>query len=293
MNYQYKNCPVCSGQAFEPFLNCKDHTVSGENFEIVACKDCGFKFTNPRPQDSNLGKYYQSEDYISHSNTKKGLISKVYHRVRNITLKSKIELVGRYVSRGTILDYGAGTGAFLTVCQQAGWKSFGMEPDKGARKTAFESGLNVSEDKVILEQKTKDLQFNAITMWHVLEHVTDLQETLSYFRKKLIRDGVLIIAVPNYKSYDAEKYQEFWAAYDVPRHLYHFDPVTIVDLLSRHGFKHVGTHPMKFDSYYVSMLSEKYRRGSINYAAAFLTGLRSNWAAKGTGNYSSLIYVFE
>lgn len=291
--YTNTTCPVCGGKEFQPVLTCKDHTVSGEDFSIVACQACDFKFTNPRPEDQDLGNYYQSEDYISHSDTRKGLISRLYHRVRSYTLKQKLELISKYVSRGTILDYGCGTGYFLDYCSRQGWKGFGMEPDKGARKIAFESGLNVSENKTILEQKTADLKFNAITLWHVLEHVTDLDASLSFFRQKLMRDGVLVIAVPNHKSYDAKHYGEFWAAYDVPRHLYHFDAKSIEKLMVRHGFKLEAMHPMKFDSFYVSMLSEKYKNGRIKYPAAFINGLRSNLAAKSAADYSSVIYVFR
>jgi 2-polyprenyl-3-methyl-5-hydroxy-6-metoxy-1,4-benzoquinol methylase len=291
--HTYTHCPVCGANEFSEFLTCKDHTVSQENFSIVSCNSCSFKFTNPRPLDQDLGAYYQSEDYISHSNTKKGLISQLYHRVRKTTLKHKVQLVSGYVSRGTILDYGCGTGAFLQSCIDSGWKGFGMEPDKGARQFAFESGLNVSENKEMLESKTPDLKFNAITLWHVLEHVTDLEETLKFFRAKLSREGVLIIAVPNHTSFDAKFYGEHWAAYDVPRHLYHFSPDTLKLLLEKNGFKFEAMHPMKFDSFYVSMLSEKYKTGKINYISAFLKGLSSNMKAKSAGEYSSVIYVFR
>lgn len=291
--YTYSACPVCGENKFTPFLKCKDHTVSGEEFTIVNCDACTFKFTSPRPDDQDLGRYYQSDNYISHSDTKKGLISQLYHKVRNRTLKQKLELLGTYVSRGTVLDYGCGTGYFLDYCVRHGWKGFGMEPDKGARKIAFESGLNVSENKTVLEQKSADSKFNAITLWHVLEHVTDLDATLAFFRTKLMRDGVIVIAVPNHQSYDAKHYQENWAAYDVPRHLYHFEPSTINALMTRAGFKLEAMHPMKFDGFYVSMLSEKYKTGRINYPSAFLNGLRSNLAAKNAGQYSSVIYVFK
>lgn len=291
--YTYSACPVCGEKEFTPFITCKDHTVSNEEFQIVSCGSCSFKFTNPRPDDTELGRYYQSEDYISHSDTKKGLISRLYHRVRTRTLKQKLEMIGHYVSRGTILDYGCGTGYFLDYCVRNGWKGFGMEPDKGARKIAFESGLNVSENKTILEQKTADLKFNAITLWHVLEHVTDLEATITFLKSKLMRDGVLIIAVPNHLSYDAKHYGQHWAAYDVPRHLYHFEPATIEDMMKRQGFTLEAMHPMKFDSFYVSMLSEKYKTGRINYPSAFLNGLRSNLATKNPGDYSSVIYVFR
>jgi SAM-dependent methyltransferase len=290
---QINNCPVCNSTIFSKDLICKDHTVSKEMFQIVSCNSCGFKFTNPRPENTILGNYYKSEDYISHSNTKKDIISKLYHAVRNYTLQKKIKLLDQYVSRGTLLDYGCGTGMFLKACQDKDWKSFGMEPDPGARKIAGEMGLNVSGDKTELANKTLGTKFSAITLWHVLEHVTDLDETLSFFRDKLGTGGVLLIAVPNYTSFDAKLYKENWAAYDVPRHLYHFEIKTISQLLKRFDFKLLQTHPMKFDSFYVSMLSEKYATGSINYVKAFISGLRSNLKANSSTDYSSVIYVFK
>jgi 2-polyprenyl-3-methyl-5-hydroxy-6-metoxy-1,4-benzoquinol methylase len=287
------NCPVCASTEFTPTLNCKDYTVSGENFQILVCNTCEFKFTSPRPEDSLLGNYYKSDDYISHSNTRKGFISRLYHLVRNYTLKGKLNLVSKYVSRGTILDYGCGTGMFLGVCQLAGWTAYGCEPDSGAAHIAKSIGVTVFSDKADIKERLVGTQFDAITLWHVLEHVTDLNETLSFFRERLSADGVLMIALPNHRSFDADYYGEFWAAYDVPRHLYHFHKDTIQTLLSRFGFYLVETLPMKFDSFYVSMLSEKYKKGAINYLRAFVLGLKSNFVAKRTGGYSSLIYVFK
>lgn len=286
-------CPVCKSESFSPFLACKDYTVSQENFKIVSCNYCNFKFTNPRPEDAKLGDYYKSEDYISHSNTSKGIISKLYKSVRNYTLGKKLKLISGYVSRGTILDYGCGTGMFLNVCQKAGWKSYGMEPDEGARKIASEMNLKTFSDKESIQRQIGEEKFDIITLWHVLEHVTDLEQTLSFFKAKLNKNGALIIAVPNYTSYDAKHYKEFWAAYDVPRHLYHFEIETIQKLLSPFGFKLVKTKPMNFDSFYVSMLSEKYKTGSIKYFSAFIKGLKSNLKAKETKDYSSVIYIFK
>jgi predicted TPR repeat methyltransferase len=191
------------------------------------------------------------------------------------------------------LDYGCGTGMFLKVCQDKGWKAYGMEPDDGARKLGTEMGLNVFSDKERVNTYTNNQKFDVITLWHVLEHVTDLDETLTFFRERLNKGGALVIAVPNYTSFDAQHYKEFWAAYDVPRHLYHFEISTIQKLLSKYGFSLSETRPMKFDSFYVSMLSEKYMTGKINYVKAFLTGLKSNLKAKTANDYSSVIYVFK
>lgn len=288
-----EKCLVCGSNHFEPFLQCKDYTVSQEVFSIVSCKSCGFKFTNPRPEDSVIGDYYKAESYVSHSNTKKGLINKLYHAVRSYTLKKKVTMLSAYVSRGTILDYGCGTGMFLQACKQSGWETVGMEPDDDARRIASEQGLNVFSDKGRIQTYITDKKFSVITLWHVLEHVTDMSETLSFFKQRLFKDGVLIIAVPNHMSYDAKYYKEFWAAYDVPRHIHHFDVKSMSTLLANHGFKLIETKGMKFDSFYVSMLSEKYKTGSTNLLSAFAQGLKSNLKAKDSTQYSSAIYVFK
>lgn len=288
------NCPNCKAGSFEPFIKCKDYTVSQETFQIVSCKSCGFKFTNPRPANDKLGDYYKSEEYISHSNTSKGLISKLYKIVRNYTLKGKLNLVAKHSSKGNLLDYGCGTGMFLSVAKSSTWNVYGIEPDSGAREFAVkENGLTVYPELGTAHKFWEGTQFNCITLWHVLEHVTELNDTLAWFNTKLNQNGTLIIAVPNHKSYDAEFYKEHWAAYDVPRHLYHFEQKTMVDIVQKAGFKHIESLPMKFDSFYVSMLSEKYKTGKINYISAFLNGLKSNMMAKEASRYSSVIYVFK
>ncbi|MBI3520842.1 MAG: class I SAM-dependent methyltransferase [Bacteroidetes bacterium] len=288
-----EKCLVCGSNQFEPFLQCKDYTVSQEDFKIVACKSCGFKFTNPRPEDSVIGNYYKAESYVSHTNSKKGIVNKLYHIVREYTLKKKVKLISSYVSRGTILDYGCGTGMFLNACKVAGWETFGMEPDDDARKIASEQNLNLFSDKAKIETYVPEKQFDAITLWHVLEHVTDMKETLAFFKYKLKANGVLVIAVPNHVSYDAQYYKEHWAAYDVPRHLHHFELKSMKALLDTNGFQLIETKPMKFDSFYVSMLSEKYKTGSVNLFKAFKTGLKSNLKANDTSSYSSTIYIFK
>lgn len=289
MLQQISNCPVCKGKDFEHFITCKDYTVSQESFNIVSCRACNFKFTNPRPSDAEIGKYYKSEDYVSHSDTKKGLINRLYHMVRTRTLKQKLGLISSCVSRGTILDYGCGTGMFLKTCADAGWKSFGFEPDPDAKKLAEGKGLNVASSKEILAGNKYDI----ISLWHVLEHVTDLHQTLQFFSKNISDKGRLVIAVPNYTSADAKHYKEFWAGYDVPRHIYHFEINTLKKLLHNYGFALQETKAMVFDSYYVSILSEKYKTGSIKYFKAFINGLKSNSAAKHPSQYSSVIYVFK
>lgn len=264
--------------------------MSGEKFDIVSCPGCGLMFTNPIPVPAALGEYYKSESYISHSDTRKGIISQAYHLVRLISLRQKQKLVERYVSRGTVLDYGCGTGSFLKHLAANGWRTVGIEPDTGARALA---GNDVFADLIEYKKRHQAGHFDLITLWHVLEHVFDLSKLLLELRDLLAPDGALIVAVPNLTSFDASHYGEHWAAYDVPRHLYHFSPECLTALLVRHGFSLAATHPMKFDSYYVSLLSEKYRHNRTRFLPAIFTGIRSNASARKPTDYSSVIYVFR
>lgn len=283
------NCPSCGSDKHNHFLTVKDHFLTKEDFSLLRCGECDFLFTSPRPSLDKIGDYYKSEDYVSHSSTKKGIVNRVYNVVRNYTLNKKIKLVETLVSDKKLLDIGAGTGHFLARAASSGFDVSGLEPDPDARRVAKElNGVDLRELSGLYELNPES--FDAITMWHVLEHVYDLNKDLTQITSLLKKNGVLIIAVPNHTSFDAEYYKEFWAAYDVPRHLYHFSPDTIKTIVEKTGLKFAKMLPMKFDSYYVSMLSEKYRGGGI--VNAMRIGWLSNWKAK-NGKYSSQIYIFR
>ncbi len=281
-------CPACGAQSFSRYLAVKDHFLSKENFNLDLCDSCHLLFTNPRPTLDRIGDYYKSEDYVSHSSTKKGLVNKVYGWVRSYTLKKKISLLKQLTNGKNLLDIGAGTGHFLSKAKESGYTVLGLEPDQDARKVALaENGIEL-KDLSLLHDLNET--FDVISMWHVLEHVYNLQTDLEKIVSLVNQNGVLIIAVPNYTSFDAQYYKEYWAAYDVPRHLYHFSPKSIIPLVESKGLKFELMLPMKFDSYYVSMLSEKYKGGSI--LKAMRIGFLSNRKAK-EGLSSSQIYIFR
>ena len=283
-------CPVCKSEKMESWLECKDHFLTGEMFTIVNCIDCGFRFTNPRPEPGNLGTYYQSPEYISHSNSRKGLFNSLYQKIRKYTIRKKYEMISSYTGNTRILDIGCATGEFLAYMKEKGWNTLGIEPDANARKQARDiRGLEVFDEGQL--EKLADSSFGVITMWHVLEHVSDLRERMECLCRLLVPGGLLIVAVPNSDSHDAGMYGECWAGFDVPRHLYHFTPATMQRLLSSFGFILVKTVPMKFDAFYVSLLSEKYKHGKMLWLNGFLNGFRSNSRARRDGNYSSLIFI--
>lgn len=288
----YTNCPLCAGAAIGKVLAAKDYTVSGERFEVWECGACTARFTQDVPAAAHIGRYYQSENYISHSNTSRGLVNKLYHQVRKITLRQKRNLIKKVtgLDTGNLLDIGAGTGFFVEAMRSAGWKVTGLEPDEAARRRARDLNivLNDAADLPLLPPGS----FHAITMWHVLEHVHDLHGYLDHISKLLLPGGRLVIAVPNYTSGDAKAYGEFWAAYDVPRHLYHFSPAAMKTLLNKHGLTLHSMHPQWFDSFYVSMLSEQYKTGKQHLVKGAWRGLQSNLQAIGNaGRCSSIIYV--
>lgn len=286
------NCPVCKTASFQNFIICKDHTVSDESFALTKCESCGFVFTNPRPDASVIDRYYQSENYISHSNQTRSITDGMYKLVRLFTLRSKLKILNDLGTQKTLLDYGCGTGDFLEHCQSNGWTVNGVEPSEKARNIS----LNKIPGGIVadISQFSKQDSFDIITLWHVLEHVHDLNSLIKSLKEKLNKNGYIIIALPNHQSYDQSIYQEYWAAYDVPRHLYHFDQHTFSQLSMAHDLKLVNTLPMPFDSYYVSLLSEKYKYGKQNFIKSFLNGWKSNrWAKKNDNNYSSLIYILK
>ncbi|MGB1308118.1 MAG: class I SAM-dependent methyltransferase [Oceanihabitans sp.] len=275
------------------FLQVKDHSVSGEMFQLIENKTYGFLETKPQPKENKLSEYYKTEDYISHTDSKRNLLEKVYHIVRNISLKRKLHLINSFPSiEKKLLDIGCGTGDFLQVAQKNKWQVYGIEPNPEARKIANSKTNNAVSETEKLTTFSKQ-SFDVITLWHVLEHLPNLEEQVSIFKNLLKENGTLIVAVPNYKSYDAIHYKDNWAALDVPRHLWHFNKESIAKLFEKEKMQVLKTLPMKFDAYYVSLLSEKYKTGIMNPIKAFWIGFLSNRKAKRSGEYSSLIYVLK
>jgi len=272
------------------FITVKDYSVSGETFQLLLDEELQLLKTHPQPSPENLGRYYESEDYISHTDGKRTLFEKLYHAVKQKALRDKIKLIENFKSgKGNLLDIGAGTGDFLVGAKKSGWNITGLEPSDKAKTISISKGINFAESLSSIANHSQDV----ITMWHVLEHVPDVQQQIIELKRILKPDGVLIIAVPNYKSYDAQYYGNFWAAYDVPRHLWHFSKTAIKKLFGQQDLDLVKVLPMKFDSFYVSLLSEKYKTGKMNFIGGFLTGLKSNMKAKRNMEYSSHIYVLK
>ncbi len=272
------------------YLTVKDFTVSQETFGLYRDDKLDMLITFPKPDSADLPKYYQSENYISHTDRRSNWFELVYQFIKSIALKNKVKYIEKHhPKKGKLLDIGAGTGDFLKQIQKSGWDVFGIEPSDQARSLAHKKGI-------VLERETTNMQsqsYDVITMWHVLEHVEDLDFQITELKRLLKPNGTLFIAVPNYRSFDAKYYRRFWAGFDVPRHLWHFSKKSIKILFGKKDFEIAEMIPMKFDAFYVSLLSEKYKTGMMNIFKAVYIGLKSNRKAKKRFQYSSIIYVLK
>ena len=285
-------CPWCNSENNHQFLKLKDYFLTQEEFEIIECENCKLLFTTPCPTPDKIGSYYKSEDYLSHNDEKKGLFAKIYNSVKKINIKNKFKIaISRQLSAVSLLDIGCGVGDFLLYAKENGCEITGIEPNEEARKNA-EKKLNC---KILSPEELKNIpdnSFDIVTMWHVLEHVDDLKSEIYHLERILKNNGKLIIALPNYKSFDAQYYKDKWAAYDVPRHLNHFSQTSIRNIFKENKLQLIDTKPLKWDSFYISMLSEQYINKKNSFIKGLLTGWKSNRKAKKSGEWSSLVYIF-
>jgi 2-polyprenyl-3-methyl-5-hydroxy-6-metoxy-1,4-benzoquinol methylase len=288
---EIKTCPVCQSNQWKYVFDVTDHGITKESFSLIKCESCSLLVTSPRPANEKLSLYYQSEDYISHSGKSTNFLNLIYLLVRKISLRWKLSIITKIIPTGKLLDIGCGTGEFLNTIKSAGWEVSGVEPSETARRKAEE----LLQHSLLENLETATGQFEIITLWHVLEHLPDLKGSLEKIFNLLNSDGRVLIAVPNHNSADSKKYGAFWAGYDVPRHLWHFNQKAMATLLQASNFKLEKTIPMKLDSFYVSMLSEKYMNGGKNGIRNILKGLKngllSNLKSIRSGEYSSLIYI--
>lgn len=270
----------------------KDYFLSEEEFDVLTCDNCGLLFTSPRPDPTVIGKYYQSDTYYSHQENKKGFIPRIYEFVKSINIKNKVNMAIGNLSQGKLLDIGCGVGDFLFHVKNKGWEIVGIELSEQAKNVA-ESRLGFRPMAPSETSSLDDDSFDVITLWHVLEHIDDLKFQTSEIYRLLKPGGRLVIALPNFQSFDCQYYKEFWAAWDVPRHLNHFSQKTLQKMLVSLGFLPVDTKKLIWDAFYISFLSEKYLHHSLPLLRGAWTGLRSNFKARRSGMYSSLVYLFE
>jgi 2-polyprenyl-3-methyl-5-hydroxy-6-metoxy-1,4-benzoquinol methylase len=286
-------CIACKNRQFETVVASKDYCVSMEDFTVMKCTNCGFAFTLNAPDADQIGRYYEHEDYISHTDTKEGFFFVIYHKVRSYMLGRKLDYIQAHGQIKRLFDIGSGTGYFVNYVLENGIEVKGFEPDADAR-TQAKKNFNIDLEASLADVLNRKVTFDAISMWHVLEHVHELDAYFEYFRSLLNENGVLAIAVPNYTSYDADVYGKYWAAYDLPKHLWHFSPTSMKQLAENHHFQHVKSYAMPFDPFYIALLSDGHQksgvlgkiRAVIIGVISFLKGMVSSEKA------SSVVYIF-
>ena len=285
------SCPICTTEMKFKFAT-KDYLVTGESFDIVECEACSIRTTTPFPDKKIIGNYYSSDDYISHDDKVSGIFDSIYGLVRTYQLNKKKKLIGKYFnkSNGKILDIGCGAGDFLQYMKENHWNINGVDTSNKVRKIANKKlNIKVMDPKDWINNKEK---YDVITCWHSLEHVHEPWVYLDKIKKSLTLDGFLIVALPNYQSTDAKIYKEFWAAYDTPRHLYHFTIKSMNKTIKPHGLNIESIYRMNFDPFYVSMLSAKHMGKS--FMSGLINGFKS-WTLSifSKDKCSSLIFIIK
>jgi len=292
---KHKNCPLCGSDKISVLHMCRDFLVSGDIFPVCNCGSCSFVFTNNAPGEQESAAFYVSDEYISHSDTGKGLINKAYHLVRKWMLASKFRMLREEsrLSSASVLDIGSGTGYFPVFLRQKGWECQGIEISDAAREAALaRNNISLLPPAAILDIKSSGIDI--ITMWHALEHFYRPGDYLDASHRILKDDGLLVVAVPNHLSHDAKKYGGRWAAWDVPRHLWHFNPDSMQEMAEKHHFKLQSIRRLPFDAFYVSVLSEKNNNTPFPLIRGFIAGSVS-WlgSIRNIRTSSSLVYFFR
>jgi SAM-dependent methyltransferase len=291
----HAECPLCSSADTLLFIGCRDYFLSGEDFSIYECRNCGFRFTQDHPGEEEAGRYYESPAYISHSSSKRNAGEKIYHLAREIMLRRKVSFIRKAGARnsGSLLDIGSGTGHFAAAMKKAGWKVSAIEISEKARAFS-EKELGIEALPPEKAGTLQDESFDCITLWHVLEHFHDLHGYMREIKRLLKPGGILVVALPNCASADALHYGKFWAAWDVPRHLWHFTPASFSKLAGLHGFALNRSGVLPLDVFYISWLSEKYKGAAFPLPKGILMALpfaiKSAFSKK---RGSSLVYTLS
>jgi len=270
------NCYICKTSNYKPYVTIKD-ILNINSFTIAQC-DCGFCFVNPRPSEKELKKYYHTDDYLPHSKGK-GVLFLLYRIVQKISFYNKFLLLRNLKEKITHLDYGGGDGRFSNY----------VNSKENATSSFYDPYYKNS-----LNADFKKKEYNIITLWHVLEHAYDLDILFENIEKSLENRGKLVVAVPNFDSLERNIYKENWAAYDLPRHLYHFNNISLEKLLRSKGYKIIDKKRMLFDTFYISILSSmKISNISVIKSLFVALFISIKVIIKGPEFSSSLLYVCE
>ena len=268
-------------------LKIRDHFLTKEVFNVVEHIE-GVLKTEPDLDEKTLKKYYDSSQYSSHNNIG-GCIGFLYSLSARIMLRFKFRVLAKHINKESlIVDFGCGTGGFMSSLKKKKYNVVGVDSNKKARDKCLEKKLTTFKS-------IKDFKENidAITFWHSFEYVSNPNEILNQIINQSKNNLTVVIALPNYRSFDAKHYGAFWAAYDVPRHRFHYSARGIKKLMKSYGFECLKTKPMLLDAFYISIMSEKYKKSKLSFVKGIMVGLISNLAGLFSSSYSSSVFVFK
>jgi 2-polyprenyl-3-methyl-5-hydroxy-6-metoxy-1,4-benzoquinol methylase len=287
-------CLLCRGTQIEKLFSVKDHGISGEQFHLSECKSCHFRFTSDAPKEIDIAPYYEASKYISHTEDSASFVNRIYFGIRDLMLEKKYKLIRNYSSGKNFLDIGCGLAYFLNHAKSNGNEVLGIEvSEQTAQQARDKFKIQIESPQTFLRGEIKS-KFDVISLWHVLEHLYNPVDYLNQIKVNMSQDAILVIAVPNHNSFDGKKYQQYWAGYDVPRHLWHFEAKTLIPWMENQGFKNIGIHALPFDAFYVSLLSEQYKGNSLAILRGFFSGMRSYFSSlRNVKTTSSIIYIFK
>lgn len=229
---EYISCNLCGSSDNEKYYQVRDYNYGMPGvFTIVQCRRCGLVYLNPRPTQGEISSFYPESRYhpFKAIHGAGATIPGSTHWKRALWLTRRTQV-------GTVLDVGCGSGLFLLAMGALGWNCVGVEPNETAAQHAREvAGLEVLAGDVFAINQVAT--YDVITLWDVLEHVHSPLDVLVHCNRLLNSDGVIALHAPNWASIERRLFGERWTALDSPRHLYHFSPGTIKQLLKRSGFR--------------------------------------------------------
>ena len=267
-------------------LHCetKDYLVTGESFKVYLDQNNIIGKTHPIPQKEEMDKYYESEEYYPHSLNKKSLLAFLYTITRKHMHLKRLTWIRGYIKKNTsILDYGCGSGDFVKYLRSKSIDAYGYEPN-----------YNFCEHDFLTNQEGwKNKKYEVIVLWHVLEHIHNPFDLIQSLKKRLNKKGKILIAIPNFKSFDSKYYGKYWAGYDTPRHLWHFSRKGLGLMAKENNFKVLKVKSLHLDSIYVSCLSEKYKRSPFPLLIGIVIGCISILKSFFTKESSSFLFVLK
>jgi SAM-dependent methyltransferase len=241
------SCQICNNNDHSSFMAVKDH-LQRNKFHLIECNSCGLVSIHPIPSDQKLSEYYRKEYYAL---PEKGIVGYLERKLNEAVFRTDLKHIERHSKRGKLLDIGSGNGYFLKFAKENNWQTLGVEMSPDASKYAREQKLEILNNSIEDVHLPKN-EFEVITMFNVLEHMTNLNSILKKVRDSLKPNGLLVIEVPNIESLQKKVFKNYWCHLDVPRHIFHFKRKSFLRLVGKSGFNVVDEFSVPFSLHEVA-----------------------------------------